>query len=281
MEGKVMISRKLIRARLNLPVRRVKQGQLEVFESHNFQAGFGNWGDHISGEIVAHFSGATTPVCTNPLVAGKTLVVGSVMSHALPGDCVWGAGCIAPGKTGHSRGKLDVRAVRGPLTLKELRKRFNVSPVPFGDPALLMSQMYVLPANQAIHEYGLIPHWIDAGLAVIERMKTLGVKIIDIRQPTQSLILELASVKKVLSSSLHGLILSDALGLPNARVRLSSNVIGGDFKFSDYCLSVGREHSSTPLDDKSTISKLNQIKFNDHIRWDADLILSSAPWSHE
>lgn len=276
-----MISRKELRARLNLPVRRVKPGQLDVFESHNFKGGFGNWGDHISGEIVAHFSGETPPVCTNPLVAGKTLVVGSVMSHAMPGDCVWGAGCIAPGKTGYSRGKLAVRAVRGPLTLKELRKHFNVSSVPFGDPALLMSQVHTLPANQVTNEYGLIPHWIDAGLAVVERLKALGVKVIDVRQPTQSLILELASVKKILSSSLHGLILSDALGVPNARVRLSSNVIGGDFKFIDYCLSVGREHSSTSLNDGVTISKLDQIKFNDHIRWNADLILSNAPWNHE
>ena len=276
-----MISRKELRARLNLPTRRVKPGQLEVFESHNFKAGFGNWGDHISGEIVAHFSGTTPPICTDQLVAGKTLVVGSVMSHAMPGDCVWGAGCIAPGKTGHSRGELDVRAVRGPLTLEELRKRFDVSSIPFGDPALLMSQMHTLPANQITHEYGLIPHWIDSGLAVVERLKTLGVKVIDIRQPTQSLILELASVKKILSSSLHGLILSDALGIPNARVRLSSNVIGGDFKFIDYCLSVGREHSSTSLNDESTVSRLDQIKFNDQIRWNADLILSNAPWNHE
>lgn len=276
-----MISRKELRARLNLPTRRVESGQLEVFESHNFKAGFGNWGDHISGEIVAHFSGATPPVCTDPLVAGKTLVVGSVLSHAMPGDCVWGAGCIAPGKTGHSRGELHVRAVRGPLTLKELREHINVTSVPFGDPALLMSQMHTLPANQITHEYGLIPHWIDAGLAVVERLRALGVKIIDIRQPTKSLLLELASVKKVLSSSLHGLILSDAFGVPNARVSLSSNVIGGDFKFIDYCLSVSREHSSTSLDDGSTISKLDRIQFNDHIHWNPDLILSNAPWNHE
>ncbi len=275
-----MISRKELRARLNLPTRRVKPGQLEAFESHNFKAGFGNWGDHISGEIVAHFSGETPPVCTDPLVAGKTLIVGSVMSHSMPGDCVWGAGCIAPGKTGYSRGELDIRAVRGPLTLNELRKCSNITPVPFGDPALLMPQMHTLPANQTTHEYGLIPHWIDSDLAVVERLKALGVKIIDIRQPTQSLILDIASVKKILSSSLHGLIISDAFGVPNARVKLSSNVIGGDFKFIDYCLSVRREHSFTSLNDDSTASKLDQIKFNDHIHWNPDLILSNAPWNH-
>ena len=53
------------------------------------------------------------------------------------------------------------------------------------------------------------------------------------------------------------------------------------FGFIDYCLSVRREHSSTSLNDESTVSRLNQIKFNDQIRWNADLILSNAPWNHE
>jgi hypothetical protein len=38
----------------------------------------------------------------------------------------------------------------------------------------------------------------------------------------------------VLSSSLHGLIAADALGVPNAWIGLSDALRGGDFKFRDY-----------------------------------------------
>lgn len=42
------------------------------------------------------------------------------------------------------------------------------------------------------------------------------------------------SCKCVLSSSLHGLIVADALGVPNRRIVLSDKIIGGDLKFDDY-----------------------------------------------
>lgn len=42
------------------------------------------------------------------------------------------------------------------------------------------------------------------------------------------------SCKCILSSSLHGLIFADALGIPNRRIVLSDEIIGGDLKFDDY-----------------------------------------------
>ena len=273
-----MISRKNLRARLNLPKRRVSNGSLEVFESHNFNGGFKNWGDHISGEIVSHFFDVDFEICTDPSVAGKTLVVGSVLSNCYPTDSVWGAGCIAPGEIGHSKGKLQIHALRGPLTLQELRKSFDVPAIPFGDPALLMGRIHKLSSSQPDYEYGVIPHWVDLGLLAVEKLRHLGVKVIDIRQSTEDLLNEISSVKKLLSSSLHGLILADSMSIPNCRVQFSSNVIGGDFKFLDYCLSVGRTHMNHKLDETTSKSTLQRLPFNDCINWNADAILNNAPW---
>ena len=33
---------------------------------------------------------------------------------------------------------------------------------------------------------------------------------------------------------MHGLVLADALGIPNRRARVSDRLIGGDYKFADY-----------------------------------------------
>ena len=51
----------------------------------------------------------------------------------------------------------------------------------------------------------------------------------------------LTKCERVLSSSLHGLIISDSFGIPNMRIVLSDSVIGGDYKFSDYYSAYGLE----------------------------------------
>ena len=48
--------------------------------------------------------------------------------------------------------------------------------------------------------------------------------------------------RQILSSSLHGIILSDAYGIPNCWVEFSDD-IDKSFKFNDYYLSVGKERS--------------------------------------
>ena len=45
----------------------------------------------------------------------------------------------------------------------------------------------------------------------------------------------------VFSSSLHGLIIAEAYGIPNYRIKISDLIIGGDFKFDDYYASIGKK----------------------------------------
>ena len=47
--------------------------------------------------------------------------------------------------------------------------------------------------------------------------------------------------KFIISSGLHGLIVSDAYNIPNSRIRMSDKLVGGDFKFIDYELSVNKK----------------------------------------
>jgi hypothetical protein len=54
---------------------------------------------------------------------------------------------------------------------------------------------------------------------------------------------EITNSEFVVSSSLHGLIIADAFGIPNARLRISDRMPGGDWKFMDYFSSVGRSNS--------------------------------------
>ena len=45
---------------------------------------------------------------------------------------------------------------------------------------------------------------------------------------------QLSKCKRVISSSLHDLILADSLVIPNIRIILSNKIYGGNFKFNDY-----------------------------------------------
>ena len=55
---------------------------------------------------------------------------------------------------------------------------------------------------------------------------------------------EICSCNYIISSSLHGLILADAYGIPNLWISVSDKVKGVDCKFADYFSGVGREFVS-------------------------------------
>lgn len=83
---------------------------------------------------------------------------------------------------------------------------------------------------------GVIPHYKDARSELVAEARSMGasVRVIDIGWSPSEVAHEIASCDAVLSSSLHGLIFSDALGVPNAHVRLGGRLKGGLYKFHDY-----------------------------------------------
>jgi pyruvyltransferase len=196
------------------------------------------------------------------------------MIFTQPNDIIWGTGCIGYGQIKHPPKK--IYAVRGPLTRKELIKKGIECPEIYGDPALLFPEIYN-PSRRIKYTYGLIPHYIDftdpTSLSIIKDLESKGVKIINITSGVFHFIDELLQCKNILSSSLHGLIMSDAYNIPNARIKLSNKLVGGDFKFDDYHLSVNKPIGI------NEIHNFKNLKYSCNIKWDKDKLLEAGPWN--
>ncbi|WP_443414588.1 polysaccharide pyruvyl transferase family protein [Brachybacterium alimentarium] len=155
---------------------------------------------------------------------------------------VWGSGFIRKEAPGEEPARLDVLAVRGRSTLDRMQ---NIShrEIALGDPGILAPLLLDGPVKKR-YALGLIPHYHDVNSPIVQRMSELGpeVRVINVAWTPQEVAREIASCDAVISSSLHGLIFSDALGVPNAHIRLGDRLKGGLYKFHDYYSAYPGEH---------------------------------------
>jgi pyruvyltransferase len=171
--------------------------------------------------------------------------VGSNLYAGFQNATVWGSGIICKPQ-GHflinaflihyPLTRLDIRAVRGPLTRNILLKLGQKCPEVYGDPAILMPLIYQ-PKREIKRDLLVIPQFVTEKTF---REEYPGLDIISMNtNDYKSVIDEIASSKKVITSSLHAVILADAYGVPSVLYRGLGKRI--DFKYLDYYYSTGRK----------------------------------------
>jgi pyruvyltransferase len=157
----------------------------------------------------------------------RLLAIGSVLHFGRPGDVVWGAGRNA--KAGADADGLDVRAVRGPRTGDGYP-----GVVAGGDPALLLG---------GLRPDLLVPADARRGVTVVPNLNELSDvrdrrDVVNPRAPLKRVLRRLGSSELVVGSSLHGVIVAEALGVPARAVRAIAEPA---FKYEDYYLATGRD----------------------------------------
>ena len=220
---------------------------------------FGDWiGPYLyqmaTGEPALHHPGRRKMFSR----ARALLTVGSILRRIQTPDVfsVWGSGIISQDDV-FSR-PYRVHSVRGPETRKRLITLGFPSSDVFGDPAILLPHFLPVREAGARHEIGLIPHYSDHKTVATRFGHIEGLKIINVSQPIHDVVDEIASCAVTLSSSLHGVIVSHAYGVPCRWIGTSKPLQGDDIKFMDYFQSLG--HSSAeppiPLERLSTLADL-------------------------
>jgi len=196
-----------------------------------------NFGDRMAHELVSHFT--NSPVQWSEIQFADVLATGSIIEHIPAGysGIVAGPGLLLD----RSRADLSaarVLAVRGPLTLERVtcaRKRKVV----LGDPGLLADELVKVTTRD--HLLGILPHWTDTRLRNDGRFQQYDPLFISPFDDPLTVIANIGRCQKLVTSSLHGMILADAFGIPR-RFEMSPRSLpeeGGCFKHLDYSASVG------------------------------------------
>ena len=199
-----------------------------------------NVGDYLSTVI---FEWMTKDIdLSRPIRKGLHLsTVGSLLGGRYYDATVWGSGILdlLAVRSINLKSRLvkyDVRAVRGPLTKEVLQNAgYDCTDIALGDPAILMPLIYRSPQKEKVYDRCIINHYInsDKNYSFPDSV-CISAGTTDYR----SFIDTIMASRMVISSSLHGVILAEAYGVP--AIYCCENLQKMLFKVYDYYFSTGR-----------------------------------------
>ncbi|MDD2539594.1 MAG: polysaccharide pyruvyl transferase family protein [Desulfuromonadaceae bacterium] len=223
-----------------------------------------NFGDMITPLLLEHYG--YTPIFTSPPKA-DLVSTGSILEH-LPDNYsgrILGSGFIYEDSF-MKFPRAQVLSVRGALTRTRLGpRRENVC---LGDPGLLAPKIL---RKRELKRYllGVIPHHahrMSPVIAGLSKNNPTTVSVIDVTQQPLQVFQLIDQCEHILSSSLHGLIIADSLGIPSGWLS-PDRLTGGRFKFDDYYSSLnlhaGNPHtleSRQSLDDLVALTSLKPVE---------------------
>lgn len=193
------------------------------------------------------------------------LTVGSILHLARPGDVVWGSGANVKEPAPIPR-DLDVRAVRGPRTADLLRGLGIRSAAVFGDPALLLPHLWTDEQLGIVRGSGgtvLVPNLHDRRHFPPDALSPRGSPLERVRQ--------IASAQRVIASSLHGVVVAEAFGVPTVLVASRTEP---SFKYEDYYLGTGRDLPAAASDWRTALDAPPNPPLRE---WDAAALLETFP----
>ena len=191
-----------------------------------------NFGDRLAPLLLAHFGNVISVWADRD--KAQVISVGSVLELVPSG---WDGYIVGAGKLFQDRPIIlpprdKILAIRGPLSAAWVQGSYAI-----GDPGLLADEMIALPPKE--HDLGVLPHWSDRKLARDPRFLLSDPLIISPATDPLTVIRQIGSCRQIVTSSLHGMIVADAFGIPRRfeyTRRLDKE--GGDYKFRDYSASI-------------------------------------------
>lgn len=191
----------------------------------------------LEGKNIKVFSSGTA---TRPPFLASVGSIISFVARKKGLKVIWGSGLISATCPGKLEGKTIWMGVRGPCTRYMLLKCHQINAPVIRDPGLLLP--YTLPFHiERKFELGFVIHSVDwpyfQTSSIANEMDKSGI----LRNGGQlhTFVKRIVTYKRVVSSSLHGIIFAHAYGIPCIPIQLGDRIIGQDFKFVDHYRSLG------------------------------------------
>jgi len=165
--------------------------------------------------------------------------LGSLLWASHEEATIWGSGILSINE--NIKKPKKICSVRGLFSRKRILEMGYECPEIFGDPAML-SLKYFSPKVEKKYDLGIIPHIVDFN-EIYEKYKGINnIKIIDLRtSDIESVILDIVSCKKTISSALHPIIISTIYEVPTRWVVFSNKLYGDGIKFYDFFSSFDKK----------------------------------------
>jgi pyruvyltransferase len=208
-----------------------------------------NFGDEISPALVARMTGreivkTTTEEDHTAYLGPRLLAIGSIVHTARACDIIWGTGVRTHQYwPDFDAALLAVHALRGPNSAHAIAAASPGVRLPnvYGDPALLLPRYFPELGPKSTEKKGLrddvlvLLHFRDAGRIPAEAGYTV---LSALSERWEDVVERITAASFVVSSSLHGLIVADAYGIPARGLQL--NLEEPSFKYADYYLGTQR-----------------------------------------
>lgn len=204
-----------------------------------------NFGDYLSPLLVEMV--ARRPVVYAPAEQADMFAIGTILKRERKARSrffffprrlhIWGSG--AGDADERFSGRHFYHAVRGTFTRERIQPAPATAPA-LGDPGLLVRDYWSgRPLPQKRYALGVIPHFVDQDSEAVAQLLSIpGSRLINVFSPIDEILEEVMRCHYVISSSMHGLIISDAFGIPNRRIVISGRIKSSD-KFADYYSAFG------------------------------------------
>ncbi len=176
-----------------------------------------------------------------------------VLSDKVLGDRpihVWGTGLMFRYDTKEQKTirPMIIHALRGELTKGQMSEILGRKlDCILADPGLLVSRLF--PAQEKCFDMGIVPHHSDKKDPIVESLKAHypNSVVIDVQQRPEIVVPQISQCRRIISTSLHGIITADAYNIPNCWCEISDRVEGSGYKFHDYFSSFGTDREPFDL----------------------------------
>ena len=267
----------------------------------NYWAGHKNFGDELSPYLIKKITNKKI-IHANQKEINKLIALGSIIdfNNIYSKSHIWGSGVLAEDfinphrllplnkifRKNYYRSK--IHATRGPLSRKILTDLGFTCPEIYGDPGIIVRHFYTPQHQIKKYRIGIIFHQTHQKLIDdnLELLNNEGIKIISINREgdseVENFIDVLHSCHSIFSTSLHGIVIAQAYGIPFQWLKIKHTSIHRDeeFKFKDYFLGINTPPQPPLIIEKinkSTIESMKKFNFQSNNIPDYRTILEAFP----